>query len=139
MAQNQNSPHGLKAPGWEMSYADHVSASEAEMLKFMQIHRTCECPKGVHQHQRTAFACKHVIEQDPIRPNGIVRMPKGYFLCQHCVGLLERHRLQFVHEVATTCSACVWDEIYRIMQISPDKFQDRAIPGTLEDPAPIKA
>lgn len=129
---------GLEAPGWEIPYSEHLSQAEAEMLRFTQIHRTCECPKKVHKHQPTAFACGHVIEQDPINPNGIVRMPKGYFLCRHCVELLERHRLQFVHEVATNCSACVWSEIQRIIQISPLKFEDRLIRG-IEDQTPVKA
>jgi hypothetical protein len=122
-----------------MSYADHVEQQEAEMLKHLQICRTCACPHNKHAHQRTAFACHHCTQQDEVHPVGIVRMPKGYFLCKKCKELLERHRLEFVNELATTCSACIWEEIHRIITINPELFEDLAIPGTFEDPAPIKA
>lgn len=126
-------------PGWEMSYSEHLERSESELLRLTQIHRTCACPKDVHKHQPIAFACSHVIEQDTVNPIGIVRMPKGYFLCKKCLDLLERKRLHFVYEVSTTCSACVWDEITRLIQLDPGKFQDRLEPGTLSTSVPIKA
>jgi len=113
------------APQWDIGYADHLSQQEELMYRSLAIHQTCSCDRDVHKHQPTAFACNHCVQQDEVNPVGIIRMPKGYFLCADCFNLLQRCKLQFVHEVATHCSTCIWDEIRRIIAINPALFTDK--------------
>ncbi len=134
-----NYPSGNRSPGWNLKYDEHISEQEANMLQHLSIHRVTRCRKEIHQPAESAFACDHCTEQDPIHPDGIVRMPKAYFLCKKCLLLLESHKLQFVYEVKIECNQCIWAEIQRIMQIDPYKFEDKMKPGTWGDPSPVKA
>jgi hypothetical protein len=90
---------------------------------------TVDCPKQIHnqkpQFAKPVFACDHCVEQDPVHPNGIVLMDRGFYVCQRCFNAIEARRgWKYWEDLKVTCHHCVKDEVNRITKINPELFLD---------------
>lgn len=84
-----------------------------EIARSMKAHAGIPCE--IHGKAIPAFACNHVVQQDPVHPDGIFRLPSGIFLCKKCYDLFERRRFNWhSDQFRVKCYACVMAEVQRL-------------------------
>lgn len=142
----EDDPFCGEVPQDTQGYAAYRTFHERKMdtliggAKKMSIHASCavQLPNGregsmrqqrpEHMGAGIVIACNHVIYQDPENPEGGRFYPLsrgkngGFFLCKTCMGLEERHRLNFETGVSMKCAKCVLEGIMRVTERYPDRW-----------------
>jgi hypothetical protein len=72
-----------------------------------------------------ANCCKHVIEQDPVHPEGIILTPYGLFICKTCMKLMERCRFKPQRDIVINCRDCVEHVARELREQNPELFIDQ--------------
>jgi hypothetical protein len=73
--------------------------------------------------------CPHVIENDPVNPEGVVIMTCGYCVCRTCFELYTRHRLD-VRKLVIKCTGCVLARLDVLKKKNPNLVSDLRQPNT---------
>ncbi len=88
---------------------------------------TLKGQKKNHVGSSFVFACKHILIQDPKRPDGVFFWPidkhstRGYYVCPACFRAIERHKYNFGVEILPHCALCVGECLSEINLHAPDK------------------
>jgi len=90
---------------------------------------TVDCPKKIHSappsFAKPVFSCEHCAEQDPVHPQGIILMDRGFYVCKRCFDRIEAHRgWTYWEDLKIQCHHCIKDEVNRISRIDPGLFRD---------------
>ena len=79
------------------------------------------CTQGKHFPAKAVFACDHCVQQDPIKPDGMVFTPYKYYLCNKCYFKHRTSSLDLPRVLKTYCWNCILEEAQRINLIDPSK------------------
>ncbi len=107
--------------------------------KTMSLHANCEDivdgrhvalhhQKPEHMGSGIVIACNHVIRHDPYNPEGGKFYPlkrgrnAGFYLCNTCMRLEERHKLNFETAVSMKCARCVLEAIMDVQVKFPGRW-----------------
>lgn len=112
------------APGeLAKTYTQRMEAFEqrAEQVSYSGAFIRCD----THKMGAVTFTCPHCKEQDPVNPQGMIRTPYGYYLCQHCYGQYKLSALDLPQVLQTCCGLCLMDEFMRVRErVGPKKCVD---------------
>ncbi|NDQ58580.1 MAG: hypothetical protein GZ088_16050 [Acidipila sp.] len=104
------------------SYTKRMEKFEQQTEQMMYSGMFIRCAK--HNMGGITFTCPHCKEQDPVRPQGMIRTPFGYYLCTWCYGKYRTESLDLPHVLESCCGLCLMDELLRVRAIDPKRAID---------------
>lgn len=124
-------PAGIDATGTIRTYMVPRIDGSVSMAQRIGCHRALRKAKGLPDYLTIipghngapATCCAHVIDQDPVHPEGFKLLPYGLFLCRTCFRLMERCKFKN-KDIVMNCRDCVEDVAVSLKRINPELFDD---------------
>ena len=129
-------------PHWGVPIYMHAIENGKKVLKKSYIFRSVECPLKTIEHtdgltgQKTMLSkhqnAKPVLasvgctdyEADPINPDRIYLMPKGFYLTRKHYALMEARHFDPEQELRVVCAHCVKEHVDKLILKDPSLFVD---------------
>jgi hypothetical protein len=77
-----------------------------------------------HRPAVAALACEHCLIQDPVHPDGIIYIPKTFYVCKKCFFLVERRKFHVERELRMFCKDCLEWEARRLQALDPKLYRN---------------